>query len=473
MRLPHAVRRSPLGLAVASAALVAALVAVLLGPVGLGSADPAAAASATCPLSALRAASGPVNIDFWESMTQANATTLQKLTTQFNASQKKVHVTLVQQADYTTTWIKYQAGLSNNQLPALVQLTETGLQGVVDTRSILPVQSCITASRYSTADFVPRTLAYYKLHGVQEGMPFAVSIPIVYYNKQAFTAAGLNPNLPPVTLSQYVADAKALKAHGSGTGLVVYPWLFHNWMATANQLMVNNANGRSARATRTRFSSPAGVAVWSALNTMVQSGAAVTNPATGPDAFDNLLGIGDGKYGMTIETSAALGTVTDLVAKYPNITLGVGPFPVASARSKAGVSGGGSALYISNRVPAAQQAAAWLFTTFLDSTQSQATWAAGTGYIPIRRSSVLTPTIRQLWATNPAYKVAYTQLLSGALTAASIGQALGPYLTMTTAIVNGENAMFVHGVSPSKALASTAGQVNSIISSYNQRIGTT
>ena len=94
-------------------------------------------------------------------MTQANATTLQSLTTEFNSSQSKVHVTLVQQADYTTTWVKYQAGLSNGQLPALVQLTETGLQGVVDTRSIVPAQTCIAATHYATADFVPRTLAYY------------------------------------------------------------------------------------------------------------------------------------------------------------------------------------------------------------------------------------------------------------------------------------------------------------------------
>ena len=346
-------------------------------------------------------------------MNRANATTLAKLTTQLNSSQSKVHVTLVEQASYTTTWIKYQSGLGNGQLPAVVQLTETGLQGVVDTHSILPVQSCISATGYSTSDFVPRTLAFYKIGRVQEGMPFAVSIPVVYYNKQAFTAAGLNPANPPTTLSQYVADAKALKAHGSGTGLGVDPWYFRNWLATANQLALNNANGRAARATRAVFNSKAALAVWTQLDAMVQSGAAVTNSVTGPDEYDNLLGIGNGKYGMTIDTSAALGTVTSIVHNYPNVTLGVGPFPVASAKTRGGVSGGGSALYISNRVPAAQQAAAWQYITFLDSTQSQATWAAGTGYIPIRRSSIATSTIRTLWKTTPGFKVAYTQLTWG------------------------------------------------------------
>ena len=47
----------------------------------------------------------------------------------------------------------------------------------------------------------------------------------------------------------------------------------------------------------------------------MRSGDATTNPSTGPDEYDNLLGIGSGKYGMTIETSAALGTVTQLLGR--------------------------------------------------------------------------------------------------------------------------------------------------------------
>ena len=116
---------------------------------------------------------------------------------------------------------------------------------------------------------------------------------------------------------------------------------------------------------------------------------------------------------MTIDSSADLGTITKLLATHPNVTLGVGPFPVYSSKVPGGVEPGGSALFISDGVPPAQQAAAWAFETYLDSTASQATWAAGTGYIPVRRSSVRTPTIQHLWATNPGFKVAYTQLVTG------------------------------------------------------------
>jgi sn-glycerol 3-phosphate transport system substrate-binding protein len=454
------------------------LVAIVAVAAGLGGTAPATGASPSgrnlppCPLSALTSAKGTVDIDFWESMTQANGTTLQTLTTRFNSSQTKVHVTLVQEASYTTTWIKYQAGLSDGQLPDVVQLTETGLQGVVDTKTILPAQSCIDASHYATSDFVPRTLAYYKIAGVQEGMPFAASIPIVYYNKQSFVTAGLDPNDPPKTLAQYMADAKALKAHGIGTGLVVDPWHFRNWLALSDQLFLNNDNGRTSRATKAVFDSKAGLQIFTDLDQLVKSGEAVTNPATGPDAYDNLLGMGSGKYGMTIDTSATLGTITSVIGTYPNVTLGVGPLPAVSVGAHGGVSGGGSALYISDKAPAAKEAAAWEYVTFLDSVQSQATWAAGTGYIPIRKSAVGTATIKQLWASDPNYKVAYTQLTTGPLTPATAGAVDGPYLTVTTALVNAENSMFQHGASPAQALKTATQHVDSVISSYDQRIGT-
>ncbi|MGH9092121.1 MAG: ABC transporter substrate-binding protein, partial [Acidimicrobiales bacterium] len=426
-----------------------------------------------CPLGALRSAKGTVDIAFWESMTEENGTTLQTLTNRFNASQKKVHVTLVQQANYTTTWVKYQSGLgSNGHLPAVVQLTETGLQGMVDTQSVLPAQSCIHAAHYATSGFVPRTLAYYKIKGVQEGMPFAVSVPVVFYNKQAFTAAGLDPTTPPATLAQYLADAKALHSHGLGTGVVVDPWHVRNWLATANQLFVNHGNGRSSRATKAVFASKAGLKIFSALDTLVQSDGGVTNPYVGPDAYDNLLGIGSGKLGMTIETSAALGTVKSLVQSYPNVTIGVSPLPVVSSTSRGGVSGGGSALYMSTKVPPAQQAAAWTYITYLDSPRSQATWAAGTGYVPIRTASVRLPAITSLWASDPNFKVAYTQLTSGRVTPASAGPVIGPYLTVTKALVNAENSMFTQGASPAAALRTATSHVNAVIAGYNQRIGT-
>jgi len=457
----------------AAAALVVTTLSGTAATAAIGTSAPVGAASLpSCNLKALTNHKGIVDITFWESASQANLTVLQGITSAFNSSQSKVHVTLVTQAGYDDTWTKYLAGLSSGQLPDAVMLEDQRTQAAIDTGSFLPVQSCMNAAKYATSDYLPRPLAYWKVNGVQWGLPFAVSAPILYYNQNAFTKAGLNPADPPTTLPAFLTDAKTLKASGSGTGLVLDPWHLETWLATANQLFVNNSNGRSARATKAAFESKTAVSIFSQLSTLVNSGDATTNPSTGPDEYDNLLGIGSGKYGMTIDTSAALGTVTQLLAggKYANVKMGIGAFPVYSSSVQGGIEPGGGGVFISNKVPAIDQAASWQFLSYLMNTQSVATWAAGTGYIPVRKSSTQTATVQKLWATSPGYKVAYNEINNGANDAATSGSVIGPYADVRTDVLNAENSMYTQGVKPAAAVNAAAQSVNSSISSYNSRL---
>jgi sn-glycerol 3-phosphate transport system substrate-binding protein len=468
MRITRLFRLATAALFVTTATVVASAAALA------GAGAPAGAASLPqCNLKALANHKGVVSITFWESASEANLTTLQSITNAFNSSQSKVHVTLVTQAGYDDTWQKYLAGLSNGQLPAAVQLEDQRTQAAIDTGSFLPVQSCMNAAKYSTSDYLPRPLAYWKVNGVQWALPFAVSAPILYYNENAFTKAGLNPDDPPATLPEMLADAKTLKASGSGMGLVLDPWHLETWLATANQLFVNNKNGRSARATKGAFDTKVAVSIFSQLDQLVRSGDATTNPSSGPDAYDNLLGIGSGKYGMSIDTSAALGTVTKLLGsgQYANVKLGIGAFPVYSSSVHGGVEPGGSGVYISDKVPAVEQAAAWQYLSYLCNTQSQATWAAGTGYIPVRKSSAQTATVQHLWATDPGYKVAYNEINNGANTPATSGSVIGPYADVRTDVLNAEISMYTGGVSPAAAVKSAETNVNTTIASYNSRLG--
>ena len=247
-----------------------------------------------CPLSALQQGQGPVDIDFWESMTQANATTLPALTNPFNSSQTKVHVTLVDQNGYTTTWQKYQAGLTNGQLPDVAQLTQTNLQGAIDTQSILP--GAVVHQRHPLPDLGLRVPGPLLLEGRRH--PAGAALRRLHPDPLLQQASLHRPpastrQSPPATLAQFMADAKALKAHGSGTGLVLDPWHLETWLATANKLFVNNGNGRGSRATKAVFDRATALAIWTDLDQLVSSGDAVTNPSTGPDDYDNLLGIGD------------------------------------------------------------------------------------------------------------------------------------------------------------------------------------
>ncbi|HET6809410.1 MAG TPA: ABC transporter substrate-binding protein [Acidimicrobiales bacterium] len=422
----------------------------------------------SCPVGALAQATTPVQITMWESMSQANGEALTALTDRFNSSQTQVHVNLVNQTSYDDTFAKFTAGLANGQLPDLAQMEDIHLQPVIDSRAALPVQSCINASNYPESDFVPRTVKYWTVGGVQWAMPFSVSNPVLIYNRAAFTKAGLDPDRPPATLAELATDAAALKRAGYAMGLKLDPWHLEQWSALAGQLYANHGNGRDGRVTAVSFDNAAGQQIFSTLASMVRSGQAVTNPASGPSQFDNLLGIGQGKYAMTIDTSAVLGTVYQLLPQYKGVQLGVAPMPGRS--DDGGVLVGGSALYILTKDPA-HQAATWKFMTFLDQPDSQAYWAAHTGYVPVRQSAASDPVMTAAWAREPGLKVAYEQLLAGGTGAAASGPVIGAYNDVRAAVLNAEESMYLSGVAPATALQNAAKAANAAISAYNLRIG--
>lgn len=459
------------------ALVVASIVAVgSLGLAAPGGATAEAKTKAKCPLGAIdKAKSKPVEITLWHSMARANFDSLVKLTDQFNASQSDVHVNLVNQTTYQETLQKYRAGLSSGDLPDLVQVEDTGLQQMIDSQSVLPAQACVDADHYDLSDHLKRVVDYWTVKGTLWPMPFNVSNPVFYYDKAAFRRAGLDPDKPPTTFEELRADAEKIRAAGASTaapmGLKLDAWHLEQWSAKAGEPYVNNGNGRKARATKVAFDNRVGRGIFGFWSSMVNDGLAQTNPTDGPSAYDNLLGIGTHSHAMTIDTSATLGTITQVLSggQYGDVELGVAPMPGPSG--KGGILVGGAALYIVNKSAPEKQEAAWRFAKFLNDPQTQATWAADTGYIPIRKSAVGLPQIQQRWQDVPGFKVAYDQLNSGVDNTASAGPVIGDYQGVRDAVLEAEQGMFTQGTKPSSALSQARDNSNKVIADYNSRVG--
>jgi sn-glycerol 3-phosphate transport system substrate-binding protein len=458
------------GLALCAAAL---LVLAACGGGGDDGGGSAGGELPPCPLGALDDATKPVEITFWHAMTRANEETLVALTNRFNSSQSAVTVRLVNQIGYKETLEKFRAGLGGAALPDAVMLEDTATQQAIDTQAVLPVQSCIDAEDYDTSDYVPRVLDRYTVEDVLWPMPFNVSNPVLLYDKNAFRSAGLDPDEPPTTLDEVKTAALAIKnvaGYPAGYGLKLDPWYLEQWSAKADELYVNEKNGRAGRATEVEFDDAGGREIFAWMKDMVDSGAASTNSADGPSAYDNLLGIRSKQVGMTIDTSATLGTITQIFAagEAGDVELGVAPMP--GPPGDGGVLVGGGALYIVKRSAPEKQAAVWEYLKFLTTPESQAEWGAGTGYVPIRESAVDLPAIQNLWRETPGYKVAYDQLLSGVDDIATQGPVIGAYQAVRDAVLAGEQQMFTQGTSPAAALNSAANQSNSAMQEYNSRV---
>jgi sn-glycerol 3-phosphate transport system substrate-binding protein len=435
-----------------------------------GGATGGAQAAGKCPLGAIAKAPGrPVDIILWHAMTQANEAALTKLTDQFNGSQSDVRVKLVNQTGYDDTFTKFKAGLASGDLPDLVQLQDTSLQLMIDSRAILPAQACVDADRYDLSDHVGRVVDYYRVKNVLWPMPFNVSNLVLLYNKQAFTRAGLDPEKPPATLDEIRAASQKIVASGtakSGIALKTAPEYPEQWLAKAGQPYVNNGNGRQQRATAVTFDNQTGLDVYTWLASMVKDKLAISTPNRG---FDHLFAVANANAAMTIESSASLGTILGVIGNYPSVTLGVGAFP--GPPGQGGVLVGGAALYIVNKSAPAKQEAAWRFAKFLDEPASQAAWSAGTGYVPIRKSAIDLDPIKKRWAEVPGFKVAYDQLVAGATNAATAGPVIGDYAGVRKAVEDALQAMVTTGTSPKQAIDQAAQRANAAIKDYNARVG--
>ncbi|MCZ7526432.1 MAG: ABC transporter substrate-binding protein [Acidimicrobiia bacterium] len=442
---------------------------------GNGEANGGAPELPPCPLGAIdEAGATPVEITMWHSMAEENLTTLEALAARFNESQGDVVVSLLQQPSYDETLTKFKAGLGGGDLPDLIQLEDTATQLMVDSGAALPAQSCVDDEGYDLSDHLTRVIDYYSVQGVLWPMPFNVSNPVLYFNKKMFTQVGLDPENPPSTLdelreaSQTVVDAGAAPV---GLAFKQDPWYLEQWMAMAGEPYVNNGNGRDERATEVVFENEVGLEIFTWLSSMVADGLAQPASRTG---FDNVLALGNLGAAMTMDTSAVLGTAVQVLEAggFPEVGLeGLGVAPLPGPEGDGGTFVAGGSLFILDTGTPAEQEAAWRFAKFLNEPESQAEWAAGTGYIPITRSAAELPQVQELWERIPGFKVAYDQLSTGPNNVATAGPLIGDFSNQRRVVVEAMQSMFTQGTPPDQALAAAAQGSNEVVQEYNSRLG--
>jgi sn-glycerol 3-phosphate transport system substrate-binding protein len=422
---------------------------------------------------------GPVSITFWHSMTAANQDTLKNLAQSFNTSQNEVTVNLVFQGGYDDSLNKFLASLGRaSELPAIIQVEDASTQLMVDSKEITPVQDFIDRDKYDLSNFEPRVLDYYRVGDRLYSMPFNLSSPVLYYDKNDFREVGLDPEKPPQTLEELKEYSQKLLLKDSsgnitrsGLALDVMPWHFEQWLAKAGALYVNNGNGREGRATEAVFNGPEGKAIFEWWADMVKSGLAF-NVGRNPSFADGLLAIASGRASMTITTSAALRSIFDVLESggAKDVELGVGPMPGPQSPD-GGVIVGGASLWIVNARPEVEQEAAWKFLKFLVEPEQQATWYAGSGYFPIRSDAFDEPAAKEAEAHYPYLRVAPQELQEGARNRATQGFLLGPFSKIRSEIVaTAIESMILTDTPPDEALDKAASDATQAIKEYNQRL---
>jgi sn-glycerol 3-phosphate transport system substrate-binding protein len=237
---------------------------------------PAAPAATTAPTkpaptpTATKAAApaGATRIEWWHSMGGSNGEAVNAIADGFNKSQTKCFAQAIFQGSYDDSLNKVKAGLQSGDVPSVIQLFDLATRLMYDLDMVVPMQTLIDKEKFDISDIEPNIMGYYSVGGKLYSMPFNTSNPMLYYNKDMFKAAGLDPNKPPRTFAavkDYAAKLTKKGADGKvsqyGYSMAIYGWFFEQLLAASNGLYLDNGNGRDGLATKATFNNPEGIAI--------------------------------------------------------------------------------------------------------------------------------------------------------------------------------------------------------------------
>ncbi len=241
----------------------------------------------------------------------------------------------------------------------------------------------------------PSILAAGSVKGQVYALPFAISLPVLYYNADLVKRAGGDPAHLPTTWNEVISLAEKINALGSDTNGIFYAWdETGNWMW---QSLLFSHGGAMLDESEQKVAFDDGNGQW-AIGLLARLVRETHMPYITHTAARQQFAAGS--LGILATSTSQLATIQKITAGH--FTLAVGTYPDL----KPGISrlpSGGNGLMITAKDPVKQQAA-WRFITFMTQPESAAKVARSTGYFPPdgKAGALLT----DFYQANPNFAVA-------------------------------------------------------------------
>ena len=407
-----------------------------------------------------------INVEFWHTFGDAKrGDWIQARADEYNKAHPGMKVVPVYKGISDETLQATVLAARQGQAPALVQVDGTSSQLALDSGIFQPVSGI---KEVDFADYIKPVVSYYTIGGKVNSLPFNSSSPVLYFNKDLMTKAGLNPKSPPTTFNAILKACATFDAAKLGmkcVALTPYSWLFEQWMSEQNAQLLNNGNGRQSRATASNVDTEAGRKIFGFYKDLNDKGY-LTNTGKLADTVGTNAIFGNQKALMTINSTAGLGNLLD-AAKQNGFQMGVGILPIPDGNKRNGVVIGGASLWVAKSAPKPEAETALDFALFMTNTENMASWHKLTGYYPVRTSSVNLLRKQGWFSSNPLQIVAFNQLLSTKPNIANAGALTGANIQMRTIIE--QNIQKVLSGQDVDEVAKTANeQINAALLEYNK-----
>jgi sn-glycerol 3-phosphate transport system substrate-binding protein len=372
-------------------------------------------------------AQAQTEIQWWHSMDGGLNDWVNDLAKNFNASQKEYKVVPTYKGEYDQSLAAGIAAFRAGNAPDILQVYEVGTATMMYSKGVVkPVAELMKEANvpFDPKAYIPAVAGYYTApNGQMMSFPFNSSTTVFYYNKDAFKAAGLDPEKAPVTWPDVVSFAAKLKASGSAcpftTSWMTWAQLesFSTWHNVSYASKNNGFDGLDARL---EFNSPLHVRHFENLANMSKQGlfAYKGRSSKATSAFTS------GECAMFIGSSGSYAAIKkDAKFQFAESTLPYYP-DVAGAPQNTIV--GGASLWVMTGKNADHYKGVAKFFQYLSDPKVQSESHMRTGYLPITTAAYELTQKSGFYQENPGTDVAVNQMIRKT-TAKSRGVRLGNF----------------------------------------------
>jgi sn-glycerol 3-phosphate transport system substrate-binding protein len=375
-----------------------------------------------------------VEIQWWHSMSGQLGEWLGGLAKGFNDSQKEFKVVPVFKGTYPESFAAAIAAFRAGNAPHILQVFEVGTASMMASKgAIVPVDQVMKTAglKFDASIYVPAVSGYYTApNGQMLSLPFNSSTTVLHYNKDAFRAAGLDPENPPKTWPELVRAAASLKATGHKCPFTTswQSWTqLESFSAWHDVEFATRGNGLTGLDTRLAVTTPLHVRHIENLANMAKQGLFVYKGRNNSADATFV----SGECAMVTGSSALYGAV-QRNAKFQG---GIGTlphYPDVPGSPQNTVIGGASLWAMSGKKPEEYKGVA-AFYRYLSDPQVQAKSHQETGYLPITMAAFKLTEDSGFYKQFPGTDVSVTQMVRKT-TDKSRGIRLGNFVQIRTII---------------------------------------
>ena len=328
---------------------------------------------------------------------------------EYHKENPNVKVTPVYAGSYADTRTKVQAAIKGGNTPDLAIMFSIDLYSLLSMDAIADIDSfCTTdADKEWLNGFYDGFMMNSRDGETTYGIPWQRSTIVLYYNKDAFEATGLDPEQPPKTWDELKEDAKKLTITENGQttqyGIQIPSDGYAYWMLQTFCVEQNGFNLMNETGTETYYDderTAKGLEFWKSLADDGSMPEGIVAWATTPSDFL------EGKTAMMYHTT---GNLTN-VKNNASFNFGVAMLP---ANESYGSPTGGGNFYIFKGVSKERQQAAFDFIKWMTDDERVAQWSIDTGYVATRPSAYDTERMQEYAKEFPYCLVARDQLEYG------------------------------------------------------------